>query len=141
LLSFLDGGGNFHQVVAWGSYRAPSTVSCGAEGARGEVDTQYVLLEPEGGYSRLFGVAFLATKISFSNEVGNICKELGIDTYEVMKALDEQLGLDHSYIYGKGSLMHSLSLNLKKMVEILEISNFRVLTPFYQDTLLTLFQL
>ncbi len=31
--------------------------------------------------------AFLATKISFSNEVGNICKQLGIDTYEVMKAI------------------------------------------------------
>ncbi|MCK4901749.1 MAG: UDP-glucose/GDP-mannose dehydrogenase family protein [Thermoplasmatales archaeon] len=35
--------------------------------------------------------AFLATKISFSNEIGNICKELGIDTYEVFKAV----GLDH----------------------------------------------
>src|SRR3990172_11021951 len=31
--------------------------------------------------------AFLATKISFLNELGNICKELGIDTYEVMKAI------------------------------------------------------
>ncbi len=31
--------------------------------------------------------AFLATKISFANEVGNICKELGIDTYEVMSAV------------------------------------------------------
>lgn len=34
--------------------------------------------------------AFLATKISFSNEVGNICKRLGIDTYKVM----EGVGLD-----------------------------------------------
>ncbi|CAJ37491.1 UDP-glucose dehydrogenase family protein [Methanocella arvoryzae] len=34
--------------------------------------------------------AFLATKISFSNEVGNICKLLGIDTYKVM----EGVGLD-----------------------------------------------
>lgn len=34
--------------------------------------------------------AFLATKISFSNEVGNICKRLGIDVYEVMKGV----GLD-----------------------------------------------
>ena len=31
--------------------------------------------------------SFLATKISFSNEIGNICKQLDIDTYEVMSAV------------------------------------------------------
>lgn len=38
--------------------------------------------------------AFLATKISFSNEIGNICKNLGIDVYEVMKGvgLDSRIG-------------------------------------------------
>ncbi|MDD3976571.1 MAG: UDP-glucose/GDP-mannose dehydrogenase family protein [Methanomicrobium sp.] len=35
--------------------------------------------------------AFLATKISFSNEIGNICKSLSIDVYEVMKGV----GMDH----------------------------------------------
>jgi UDPglucose 6-dehydrogenase len=35
--------------------------------------------------------AFLATKISFSNEMGNICKSLGIDIYDVMNGV----GLDH----------------------------------------------
>lgn len=35
--------------------------------------------------------SFLATKISFSNEIGNICKKLGIDVYEVMKGV----GMDH----------------------------------------------
>nr|WP_230972281.1 UDP-glucose/GDP-mannose dehydrogenase family protein [Archaeoglobus neptunius] len=35
--------------------------------------------------------AFLATKISFANEIGNICKKLEIDVYEVFKGA----GLDH----------------------------------------------
>jgi UDPglucose 6-dehydrogenase len=35
--------------------------------------------------------AFLATKISYTNEIGNICKRLGIDVNEVMKGV----GMDH----------------------------------------------
>ncbi len=35
--------------------------------------------------------SFLAAKISFANEVGNMCKKLGIDTYEVFRGV----GLDH----------------------------------------------
>jgi UDPglucose 6-dehydrogenase len=31
--------------------------------------------------------AFLATKISYSNEIGNVCKKLGIDAYDVMRGV------------------------------------------------------
>ena len=38
--------------------------------------------------------AFLATKISFINEIGNLCKRAGVDTYEVADGmgLDERIG-------------------------------------------------
>ncbi|WP_445474405.1 nucleotide sugar dehydrogenase [Methanococcoides methylutens] len=42
--------------------------------------------------------SFLATKISFSNEVGNICKRLGIDTYEVMKAVGADFRISEYFL-------------------------------------------
>lgn len=43
---------------------------------------------------KLASNAFLATKISFINEIGNVCKQLGIDVYEVAKGMgfDERVG-------------------------------------------------
>jgi len=40
--------------------------------------------------------AFLATKISFINEIGNICKKLGVDVYEVAKGMgyDKRISKD-----------------------------------------------
>ncbi len=42
--------------------------------------------------------SFLATKISFSNEIGNICKKLGIDTYEVMQAVGTDFRISKSFL-------------------------------------------
>lgn len=42
--------------------------------------------------------AFLATKISFSNEAGNICKELDIDTYEVMNAVGKDFRIGPHFL-------------------------------------------
>jgi UDPglucose 6-dehydrogenase len=43
---------------------------------------------------KLASNAFLAAKISFINEIGNICKNLGIDVYEVAKGMgyDDRIG-------------------------------------------------
>ncbi len=42
--------------------------------------------------------AFLATKISFANEIGNICKQLGIDTYEVMRAVGKDFRIGPHFL-------------------------------------------
>ena len=95
--------------------------------------------------------AFLATKISFTNEIGNIAKKLGIDAYEVMKCV----GLDHRIsphflragigfggscfpkdvlaLARKGSLMgyeprlleEAVKLNLKQPLRLIDILNKR----------------
>lgn len=42
--------------------------------------------------------AFLATKISFANEIGNLCKQLGIDTYEVMSAVGKDFRIGRHFL-------------------------------------------
>lgn len=42
--------------------------------------------------------SFLATKISFANEVGNICKKLDIDTYEVMDAVGTDIRIERRFL-------------------------------------------
>lgn len=66
---------------------------------------------------------FLATKISFSNEIGNFCKKLGIDSYEVADGmgLDKRIGREflNSGIGWGGSCfpkdLHALSCWAEKM--------------------------
>lgn len=42
--------------------------------------------------------SFLATKISFANEIGNICKKLGIDVYEVMSAIGKDFRIEGQFL-------------------------------------------
>jgi UDPglucose 6-dehydrogenase len=42
--------------------------------------------------------SFLATKISFANEIGNICKRLGIDVYEVMSAIGKDFRISEQFL-------------------------------------------
>ncbi len=42
--------------------------------------------------------SFLATKISFSNEIGNICKKMGIDCYDVMKEVGKDFRISPHFL-------------------------------------------
>ncbi len=42
--------------------------------------------------------SFLATKISFANEIGNVCKKLGIDVYEVMAAIGKDYRISEHFL-------------------------------------------
>lgn len=71
--------------------------------------------------------SLLATKISFSNEIGNICKQLGIDTYEVMKGvgLDNRIGhkfLDAGLGFGGSCFPKDVSA-LKSLAEDIGADN------------------
>ena len=72
---------------------------------------------------KLASNAFLATKISFVNEVGNICKKLGIDVYEVAKGmgLDDRIGskfLNAGIGFGGSCLPKDLKMLIARAREI-----------------------
>jgi UDPglucose 6-dehydrogenase len=62
-------------------------------GAEGDVDVVETGIR-EAEMIKYANNAFLATKISLINELGNICKEYGVDAYEVADAigLDDRIG-------------------------------------------------
>jgi len=72
---------------------------------------------------KLASNAFLATKISFMNEIGNICKQLGIDTYEVAKGMgfDDRIGskfLNAGIGFGGSCLPKDLKMLIGRAREI-----------------------
>jgi len=72
---------------------------------------------------KLASNAFLATKVSFVNEVGNICKKLGIDVYEVAKGmgLDDRIGskfLNAGIGFGGSCLPKDLKMLIARAREI-----------------------
>ena len=72
---------------------------------------------------KLASNAFLATKVSFINEIGNICKQLGIDVYEVAKGMgvDDRIGskfLNAGIGFGGSCLPKDLSMLVARAKEI-----------------------
>jgi len=89
--------------------------------------------------------AFLATKISFINDIGNICRRLGIDVYDVVKGVgvDYRIG-EHFLSAGIGfggsclpkdvkALVHSsrhLGYQPRLLESVLEVNENQILNMF-----------
>lgn len=72
---------------------------------------------------KLASNAFLSTRISFINEIGNLCKQLGIDTYEVAKGMgfDERIGskfLNAGIGFGGSCLPKDLTVLVRAAKEV-----------------------
>ena len=91
--------------------------------------------------------AFLATKISFANEIGNACKALGIDTYELMDAVgsDKRIGrafLNSGVGYGgscfdaneKIFVVDDKGIRVKKIKEVIEQKSDKFILGFDKKT-------
>ncbi len=72
---------------------------------------------------KLASNAFLAAKISYINEIGNMCKQLGIDAYDVAKGMgfDDRIGnkfLNAGIGFGGSCLPKDLQMLIAKAKEI-----------------------
>lgn len=75
--------------------------------------------------------AFLATSICFGNEIGNICDELGVDGYEVIRALklEERVGSKAMILPGLGFSGGTLARDIQTLRGFGDINNLD--TPFF----------
>ncbi|KAF5411681.1 MAG: UDP-glucose/GDP-mannose dehydrogenase family protein [Euryarchaeota archaeon] len=86
---------NPDKIVIGGDTRAAGTVASLYENISCEItltDTRTAEMIKYANNS------FLATKISFANEIGNVCKKLGIDVYEVMAAIGKDYRISKHFL-------------------------------------------
>lgn len=95
--------------------------------------------------------AFHALKISFANEVGNICKSIGIDSYKVMDLFkrDDRLNISRAYFnpgmaYGGSCLPKDLkglaTIAHDNYVKVPVIGSIGISNDLQKDRIMTLIQ-
>jgi len=86
---------NPDKIVIGGDMRAVDTVS----GLYGNILCEITRTDTKTAEMiKYANNSFLATKISFANEIGNICKKLGIDVYEVMSAIGKDFRIEGQFL-------------------------------------------
>ena len=78
--------------------------------------------------------ALLAAKISFANEIGNLCKKLGVDVYEVMKGVGMDSRISPKFLNaGAGFGGSCFPKDVAALAEIIRKEN---LEPVFLDAIL-----
>ncbi len=86
---------NPDKIVIGGDSRAVEMVASVYEGIPCEITRTDIRTAEMIKYANN---SFLAAKISFANEIGNICKKLGIDVYDVMSAIGKDFRISEHFL-------------------------------------------